>query len=608
METVRDQTVGGSCHLVSQKNLSLEPTDLLERLKQMHTGYFFRPDPTLVNQLKNVSSIELKNLLASLFSEVVQNGCVTDPIKFLDRLATLIPLEAIEAATQENGFDALQEAKDMFEEAKHYLQMTQGSSSLNLRASISFVLDGMISLIEILVSAFGVGGFFKAPESEMQAEAKSHKVMMLVSLFSTVTQMLIPLLKTEAGAKIAGRVFIGIVAVSSIWPWVKPMTQNLPHAVNWTKQVELGRLVAEGRKESLDEIASILKAGRNPILVGDPRVGKSLTAKAFAQAVARGNYPELKGKVVFRINVADLIGQQGFSFFGSDDVLSKISAQMGRHRGNIILVLDEIHMACKNKEKIGDQLKTLIEEGGDFAQVIGITTTDEYEHIRGNGALSLRFDKVDIKNTNDAETLKVLSDAVLTSRLKPIIAAEALDRVYKRAQACPQAPQPTTSLKLLKQCINQTNQTQTSPVQKQIAEISNKILSLRAQAAASRGRKRGTKTEISQLEGTMHGLQEQLSREQEELDKLFKSKDLLDRVTKETYSSVLKIAALGSATLHAKNEPQVKRFALLHMFLGPLLQQHINETAKRLGVHAVIDDGLIDSIDQRLFDPTEQKD
>src|SRR5205085_1295374 len=151
---------------------------------------------------------------------------------------------------------------------------------------------------------------------------------------------------------------------------IKPKTTHLPaNAENWTKQVQNGGFVAQGRKESLDEIANIIKMNRHAILVGPSRVGKSLTAKAFAQAVERGDYPELKGKVVFRINTTDIVGQKASFLGGGNNILNKISAAMGRHRDDIILVLDEIHMACKNNEKIADQLKTFLDEAGEFPHV-----------------------------------------------------------------------------------------------------------------------------------------------------------------------------------------------------------------------------------------------
>ncbi len=275
-------------------------------------------------------------------------------------------------------------------------------------------------------------------------------------------------------------------------------------------------------------------------------------------------------------------------------MLKNISSAMGRHRNDIILVLDEIHMACKNNEKIADQLKTFLDEGGEFPHVIGITTDDEYrDHVKDNHAFSLRFDKVDIENTSEDETLKILGETLLTNRFKPIIKEGSLHQIYDKSCEVENAPQPATALKLLKRCINRTQKTQKSLTEKKIIEVSNKILSLHSQAAASRGRKKDAKEQIATLEAELSELQKTLSREQKELDRLFKSKELLDRVTKETYLSVLRISTIGQKSINSKNAKELNRFVLLHEFLGRILEDHITLKSEMVGVKAIIDESLI---------------
>ncbi|MFI0434636.1 MAG: AAA family ATPase [Parachlamydiaceae bacterium] len=579
-------------------NLSRESSDILQGLKKINTGYFFSQDKGLIRKLKVVNSVELTKILKCFFMEMVKEDRITDPVKFLDRLATVIPLAKMQKAVKDDIPDALKEAKDMFAEAKLYLQMSRENTPSSIRTRISSILDGVISVIESIITAFGIGDFFKPAESDLHADCKSQKIMMLLSLFSMITTMILPILGAATGGLIIGGTLLGIAALSAIWPFIKPKTTHLPaNAENWTKQVQSGGLVAQGRKESLDEIANILKMNRHAILVGPSRVGKSLTAKAFVQAIERGDYPELKGKFVFRINTTDIVGQQASFLGGGNNILNKISVAMGRHRDDIILVFDEIHMACKNNEKIADQLKTFLDEGGEFPHVIGITTEEEYDkHVKDNNAFSLRFDPVNIENTSQDETLKILSDTLLRSRCKPLIKDGALDQLYKKSCEVANAPQPATSLKLLKRCINRTEKTQKSPTEKKIIEISNKILSLRSQAAVSRGRKKDSKVQIADLEKKLNELQETLSKEKTELDRLFKTKDLLNRVTKETYSSVVKISAITQKKLNSKGEKQLKIFLLLHEFLGKSLESHITEKSQSLGIKAVIDEDLIEAV------------
>ncbi len=581
--------------LTSEVKLCEESADILQRLKKINSGFFFCPDKTLVKKLKDVNPIELTKVLRCFFMDMVEKGEITDPVKFLDRMASVIPLGKLQEAAEVK--DALEKAKEMFKDAKHHLKMTRGNTSPSFRAHLSSILDGIISVIESIINSFGIKDFFKPADSEIHADFKAQKIMVLLSLFGMITTMILPILGAATGGLIIGGTLLAIAALSAIWPFIKPKPSYLPaNAENWTKQVQQGGFVAEGRKESLDEIANILKMNRHALLVGPSRVGKSLTAKAFVRAIERGDYPELKGKVVFRINTTDIIDQKASFLGGGSNILTQISEAMGRHRNDVILVLDEIHMACKNKEKIADQLKTFLDEGGAFPHVIGITTVEDYKHVKENNAFSQRFDRVDITSMQESETLNVLGDTLLRSPSRPPIKEGALEQIFKKATTDVNAPQPETSLRLLKRCINRTRDTQKSTREKDIIKKSSEIQSLYSQAAACRSRKKDVQQQIAVLEAQLRKLQNELSEEQKDLQKLYKSRNLLDRVTTETYASVIKISKMAQKKLNSKDEKQLNLFLLLHAFLDPSLESHIEAKAKALGVRAIIDKALIDEV------------
>ncbi len=568
---------------------------ILPELKSVITAKLFNPSSAFTGKLQQMTALDLKELLNQFFIELLENDQITDPAVLLDRLASLISLDKLQEASDIK--DALEEAKMLFEEAKVYLQMTEPATSPNIRALLLSILEGVASVIDSIVLAFGIGEFFKPAESDIQADFKSQKIMMLLSLFSMITTAILPALGAETGGRIIGGILIAIAALSAIWPLIKPMTTFLPaNAENWTKQIRNGGFVAQGRKESLDEIATIFKTKRHAILVGPSRVGKSLTAKAFASAVERGDYPELKGKVIFRINTTDLLDQKASFLGGGNNILNKISAAMGRHRNDIILVFDEIHMACKNDQPIADTFKTFLDEHGEFPYVIGITTEEEYDaHVKDHTAFSNRLTRVDIKNTSQDETLQILAQTILTSPSLPLIQEDVLELIYTTTSQTEGAPQPSTSLKLLRRCINKTQKTQKSATELKIMEVSAKILSLRSQAAASHSRKKESRV-ITTLESELKALQALLPEEKKKFDKLYQSKDLLDKITKETYSTIIKISSIAQRTFDSTTEKELKRFLLLHKFLSQALESHIEASAKPLGVHAVINQELIEQV------------
>ena len=583
-----------------------QTANLLQQLKQMHSGHFFKPEAQLVHKLKEMPAVELTALLNSHFTEMVEENQIGDPIKFLEPLAEAIPLTSLEAAVHTDAPRLLEEAQGMFEEAKLYLKMDQHSPLLVIKEHVLRVLDIIVSALESVINAFGVRDFFKPAENEAHSRSNSEKISMLLRLFTMVTALVLPLIGAATAGWVIGGALLGIAALSLLWPFIKPQPSHLPaNAENWTKQVQQSAASLEGRRDCMDQIANILKMNRHVMLVGPSRVGKTLTAKAFVQAIERGDYPELKGKLVFRINAADLIGQKASMMGGGDNILYKISDAMGRHRNDIILVLDEIHMTCKNNEKMADQLKPFLDEGGDFPHVIGITTDEEFEkYVRDNHAFSLRFDRVDVENMGREETLQVLSHAVLSSQAKPLIKNGVLQYIYEKSNQIEEARQPAASLKLLRKCIAQTEKTQQSPTEKKIAVLIAQIGSLRALAAANRSREKKdglqevgieAKASIPQLEKQLQDLYKQLNGEKKKVEALLKSKHLLDKVSKEIYSAAVKLSRMAQQSLNHKQEKQLKKYILLREFLSKAVESYVVEKSEALGFHSVIDESLVDS-------------
>ncbi len=500
----------------------------------------------------------------------------------------MIPFAALQEAVKKDVPDALKEAKQMFEEAKLYLQTTQEKFSLSLRVRLLRILDGIISCVESILNGFGVAHFFSATEGDVRDEWKSEKIMMLLHLATLVASLVVPLLGAVKAGLIIGGTLLTIAALSILWPFIKPRPHQLPKAINLTRQVQNGEIVGQGRKESLDEIASILTRNRHALLIGPSRVGKSLTAKAFALAVERGDYKELRGKTVFIFNTTDLIDQKTI-FSGGNTILNRIKALMGRYGDDIILVFDEIYKACQNKAQIGNQLLMLLDRGGGFPHVIGITTADEYKSMKKeHEPFSLRFDTVEITNTSRDETIKILGQTVLHHPTPLLLEEGALETIYD--QSGEKGPQPARSSGLLERCISCIDRVQKSPAERQKTELENRIASLRSQLFFTRQNKKAIYEQIQELDAQVQELQRQATKEKAEMDGIIRSRDLLGKVKAEMYSSVVKIEGVAQRTLNAK---EMTRFLLLHSFLNRIVESSIIERSAALGIKSVIDNRLI---------------
>ncbi len=313
-------------------------------MHNLRIGHVFNNKTEWKRNISALSNEQLKEVLDIVTRRI---ACLDNPIKTMEQLAEIIPLQQLQKAIQIEHplhIDALQTAKEMLSEALQVLQAGDERPSLTLRLRLSAALNSLISMIESILSGFGIAEFFKPADSPLEASWKSQQIMMLLQ-FST---LLVTIIGTVVGSAPIGWTLASIAGLSLIYPYIRPAPSHLFKGINWTKQYNQGELlVSQGRKKSLDEVAHALlastKVKTHPLLIGRSGVGKTETMKAFVQAIERGDYPELRGKQVFYFNTADLV-KSSEMFQSENKALSKISEEIGRHRNNIILVFDEIHL------------------------------------------------------------------------------------------------------------------------------------------------------------------------------------------------------------------------------------------------------------------------
>lgn len=168
-----------------------------------------------------------------------------------------------------------------------------------------------------------------------------------------------------------------------------------------------------GRKDEIERIIQILcrKTKNNPVLIGEPGVGKSAVVEGLANAIASGEVPEiLKNKIVFNMDIGSLVA--GTKYRGALEEKLKNAIDIVRKQGNIILFIDELHTLAQAGSKEGevtpsDILKPYLARGE--LQTIGATTTDEYrKFIEKDKALERRFQPIIVEPPSVDETIKIL--------------------------------------------------------------------------------------------------------------------------------------------------------------------------------------------------------
>lgn len=168
-----------------------------------------------------------------------------------------------------------------------------------------------------------------------------------------------------------------------------------------------------GRKKETERIIEILcrKTKNNPVLIGEAGVGKSAVVEGLAQAIVKGEVPELlKGKTIFSFEIGSLMA--GTKFRGSMEEKLKGAIEAIISNKNIIVFIDEIHMLAQAGGKDGeigpaDMLKPYLARGE--MQTIGATTTDEYrKFIEKDKALERRFQPIYVEQPTEEDTVKIL--------------------------------------------------------------------------------------------------------------------------------------------------------------------------------------------------------
>ena len=168
-----------------------------------------------------------------------------------------------------------------------------------------------------------------------------------------------------------------------------------------------------GRDYEIQNITRILsrKTKNNPVLIGEPGVGKTAIVEGLAHRIVKGDVPNsLKDRTIFELDMGSLIA--GAKYRGEfEERLKKILKEIKDSDGKIILFIDEIHMivgsGAEGAMDCGNMLKPMLARGE--IKCIGATTLNEYrKYIEKDGALERRFQKVKVSEPTVEDTITIL--------------------------------------------------------------------------------------------------------------------------------------------------------------------------------------------------------
>ncbi|WP_203229681.1 ATP-dependent Clp protease ATP-binding subunit [Filibacter tadaridae] len=319
---------------------------------------------------------------------------------------------------------------------------------------------------------------------------------------------------------------------------------------NLVEEVKKGKMdPVIGRDEEIRNVIRILsrKTKNNPVLIGEPGVGKTAIVEGLAQRIVKGDVPEgLKDRSIFELDMSALIA--GAKYRGEfEERLKGVLKQVKDSAGEIILFIDEIHTivgAGKTEGAMdaGNMLKPMLARGELYC--IGATTLDEYRmYIEKDAALERRFQQVMVREPSVEDTVSILRGLKERFELhhgvrihdRAIVAASTLSDRYLTERFL-----PDKAIDLIDEA-SAMIRTEIDSMPSELDAVTRRIMQLEIEEqalrkekdAASKSRLEILRDELKELKDSSSGMREQWDTEKAALANIQGKREELDRYRRE---------------------------------------------------------------------------
>ncbi len=345
---------------------------------------------------------------------------------------------------------------------------------------------------------------------------------------------------------------------------------------NMVEQAKTGKMdPVIGRDQEIRDVIRILsrKTKNNPVLIGEPGVGKTAIVEGLAQRIVRNDVPEgLKDRVIYELDMSALIA--GAKYRGEfEERLKSVLKQVKDSDGQIILFIDEIHTivgAGKTEGAMdaGNMLKPMLARGELYC--IGATTLDEYrKHIEKDPALERRFQQVLVREPSVEDTVSILRGLKERFELhhavrihdRAIVAAATMSDRYITERFL-----PDKAIDLIDEACAMIR-TEIDSMPQELDEVTRKLMQLEIEEqalmkekdAASKTRLETLRKQITELKESTAGMKQQWTSEKEALKKIQEKREKLDQYRRQLEDAENSYDLNAAAVLRHGKIPELEK-------------------------------------------------
>ncbi|MDN7244415.1 ATP-dependent Clp protease ATP-binding subunit [Planococcus shenhongbingii] len=345
---------------------------------------------------------------------------------------------------------------------------------------------------------------------------------------------------------------------------------------NMVEQAKSGKMdPVIGRDQEIRNVIRILsrKTKNNPVLIGEPGVGKTAIVEGLAQRIVRNDVPEgLKDRTIYELDMSALIA--GAKYRGEfEERLKSVLKQVKDSEGQIILFIDEIHTIVgagrtEGAMDAGNMLKPMLARGELYC--IGATTLDEYRmNIEKDPALERRFQQVMVREPSVEDTVSILRGLKERFELhhgvrihdRAIVAAAAMSDRYITERFL-----PDKAIDLIDEACAMIR-TEIDSMPQELDEVTRRLMQLEIEEqalmkekdTASQTRLETLRKEIAELKESSSGMQQQWKAEKESLKKIQEKREKLDLYRRQLEDAENKYDLNAAAVLRHGKIPELEK-------------------------------------------------